>query len=111
MLEVPVVFAHWERFTVWLFEHTAVFPKRLRQSLTARIEARCLEVFEGLAEARYTRQPRAALDRVSNALDGLRLLLRLATELRCWSLSQGSHAAVQLDEAGRMIGGWRKAAM
>jgi hypothetical protein len=110
MAEIPVVFAHWERFTVWLFERTAGFPKRLRHSLTHRIEARCLDVYEGLATARYSRSPRRALGEVSVALDGLRLLLRLATSLQCWSARQGQHAAEQLDEAGRMVGGWMKVA-
>ena len=85
MPDVPIAFARWERFTVWLFEHTARFPKRLRHSLTHRIELRCLDVFEGLTAVRYASRPQAALKRTSAALDSLRLLLRLATSLHCWS--------------------------
>ncbi len=110
MPEVPIAFATWERFSVWLFERTAGFPKRLRHSLTQRIELRCLDVLEGLTTARYGRRPRAALQRTSEALDNLRLLLRLATSLQCWSTRQEHHAAAALDEVGRMVGGWLKAA-
>lgn len=106
--EVPVVFAHWERFAGWLFERTAGFPKRLRQSLTQRIEGRTLDVHEALVEARYGRGRVAALERANLDLEKLRLLLRLACDLNAMPRRTAEHAFAQVDEAGRMVGGWLK---
>ena len=109
MTNVPVVFARWESFIRWLMERTAGFPKRLRHTLTHRIEARALDVYEQLAVARYApARRRDALDRVSADVDVLRLLLRLARDLRCLSVGQADTAFEHLDEVGRMVGGWRR---
>lgn len=105
--EAPVVFARWERLTLWLFQRTADFPRRLRYSLTSRIEVRTLDVYEDLVVARYDPMARgAALLRVSRGVDGIRLLVRLARDLGCLSLSQAEHVFTELDEVGRMVGGW-----
>ena len=106
--EVPVVFAHWERFATWLFERTAGFPRRLRHSLTQRIEQRTLDVHEALVEARYGRGRVAALERANLDLERLRLLLRMARDLNALPRGSAEHAFAQVDEAGRMVGGWLK---
>ena len=106
--EVPVVFAHWERFTVWLFERSAGFPKRLRFSLTHRVESRTLDIHEALVEARYGVGRVAALERANLDLERLRLLLRLVRDLNAMPSKQAEHAFEQVDEAGRMVGGWLK---
>ena len=42
-------------------------------------------------------------------LEKLRFLCRLARELRYLDPRRYEHAARQLDETGRLVGGWRKA--
>lgn len=106
--DVPVVFAHWERFCAWLFARTASFPKRLRHSLTQRIEERALDVHEALVEARYGSGRVVALERADLDLEKLRLLLRMARDLEVMPRSSAEHAFAQVDEAGRMVGGWLK---
>lgn len=104
--DVPVVFARWESFTLWLFQRTASFPRRLRHSLTHRIETTCLDIHEALVDARFSRDRVGALRHANVRMDSLRLLLRLATELRCLSHKQAAHAHERIDECGRMVGGW-----
>ncbi len=106
MAELPAAFATWEPFVRWLFQRTAGFPRRLRASLTRRIEERALDVYEGLSLARYSRRPADALHRVNLDLDRLRLLLRLARDLGALSHAQADHAAEQVDDVGRQVGGW-----
>ncbi len=50
----------------------------------------------------------AALERANLDLERLRLLLRLARDLNAMPISQAAHAFEQVDEAGRMVGGWLK---
>jgi hypothetical protein len=106
--DVPVLFVHWETFLGWLLDHTERFPKRLRFTLTNRIENLALDVFEAIAEARFRRDRLPSLERVSLGLDTLRLLLRIARDRRCLDPRSFEHACKQIDQAGRMVGGWLK---
>jgi hypothetical protein len=106
--DVPTLFAHWEQLVVWLFQHTAKFPARLRHSLTARIETRALDIHEGLVGARFTRDRAAMLRELNVDLDRLRLLLRLAHELQAMDHRAFHHACAEIDTAGRMLGGWTR---
>ena len=64
---------------------------------------------ESLAEATFTRRRARLLDRVNLDLDRLRLLLRLAKDLRYLDRRRYEHAARRLDEVGRLVGGWKRA--
>lgn len=104
--DIPELFGQWERFTAWLFGKTAGFPSRLRHSLTARIEARALDVHEALVGARFNVNRTAALQQINLDLDRLRLLLRLAHDLQALDHRAFQYACAELDSAGRMVGGW-----
>ena len=64
---------------------------------------------EALIEATYSRDRNAALARANLGIEKLRFFFRLATALKYLDVRRYTHAARQLDETGRMIGGWRKA--
>ena len=102
----PALFVHWEGFTGWLLCRTEKFPKRVRFTLTTRIDNLALDVFERVVEARYSRERRALLDRINLDLEKLRLLLRLARDQRVLDQRSFSHAVAEIDTAGRMVGGW-----
>ena len=72
------------------------------------IEDRTLDVHEALVEARYGHGRLAALERANLDLEKLRLLLRLATTRNALPRKTAAHAFEQIDEAGRMVGGWLK---
>jgi len=106
MRDAPTVFVHWERFLGWLLDHTEKFPKRLRFTLTNRIDNLALDVFEQLVVARYSRDRQPVLERVNLELETLRLLLRVAHERRALDTGAFTHACEEIDAAGRMVGGW-----
>lgn len=106
MPDAPTVFVHWERFLGWLLDRTEKFPKRLRFTLTNRIDNLALDVFEQLIEARYSRDRHALLERINLELETLRLLLRLAHGRQMLDTRAFSHACEEIDTAGRMVGGW-----
>jgi hypothetical protein len=66
-------------------------------------------VLEALIDATYSRDRKAALARANLGIEKLRFFFRLAAALKYLDVRRYGHAARQLDETGRMIGGWRKA--
>ena len=66
-------------------------------------------MLEALIEATYTRDLRAHLARANLRLEKLRFFFRLAHEQRHLDVRRYDHAARQIDEVGRLVGGWVKA--
>jgi hypothetical protein len=104
--DVPTLFVHWESFLNWLLDRTEKFPKRLRFTLTSRIDNLALDIYTRVVEARYRRDRVALLERLNLDLELLRLLLRLARDRRVLDHRAFAHACEQIDTAGRMVGGW-----
>lgn len=105
--ELPV-FAVWVRFLDWLLDTTEKLPKKVRFTLASRIDSLALDVLEDLVEARYTRRKGEILRRANLRLEKLRVLLRLCHGRRLVAHAAYEHAARQIDEVGRMLGGWLK---
>ncbi len=75
-MEYPIIL-EWEEVLNRFFELTEKFPKRLRFTLSARMEDTALEVFTNLIEAKEAGQHRALYPKIAVKLETLRLLLRL----------------------------------
>jgi len=104
----PAVEAH-QRFILWLVPTVEKFPRSQKFLLGDRIQTTALDVLEALIEATYTRDRRSHLVCANLGLEKLRVLLRLAAELRHLDLRRYEHAARSIDEIGRLVGGWQKA--
>lgn len=103
------VLAHWETFVPWLLDHCARWPRAARFSLTQRLENRTLDVFELLVVARYQPQERArSLHQANLLLEQMRFLCRIAQARKFMSNRAFDKATRDIDEAGRMIYGWRQ---
>jgi hypothetical protein len=106
------------------------FPRARKFLLGDRIQSIALDILEELVEATrpaengfgrvdrndepngtatYTRNRVPALRAVNLKLEKLRLLFRLATDLQILDLRRYEHAARNIDEIGRLVGGWLKA--
>jgi hypothetical protein len=59
-------------------------------------------------EAQYTSNRGLVLKRANLELEKLRHLLRLSQELTDLSLKSYHYICAQLDQVGKMIGGWQK---
>ncbi|MDX1654600.1 MAG: diversity-generating retroelement protein Avd [Candidatus Competibacteraceae bacterium] len=96
----------------WIIPQIDKFPRSRRFTLGERIESGLLEVLERLVEAAYSRaQVKAqALRRANLRLDVVRHLWRLSHALKNLPGKQYAHGAVQLEQLGRQIGGWRREA-
>jgi hypothetical protein len=104
----PALEAHY-RFLLWLIPAVEKFPRSQKFLLGDRIQTTALDVLEALIDATYTRDRQARLAQANLGVEKLRFLFRLTTGLRLLDIRRQEHAARQLDEIGRMIGGWRKA--
>lgn len=103
-----LVLAKWEEHCAWLLQHTERWPKSARFTLCKRVQELALDVAEALVVARYEPRERPALLRRANLhLERLRILLRLARVARVMPPRGFESALRGIDEAGRMIHGWR----
>jgi len=96
------------RFQLWLIPTVDKFPRAQRFLLGDRIQATALDLIERLIEATYSKARMGHLTQANLAVEKLRMLFRLAAELRYLDLRRYEYAARHLEEIGRMIGGWRK---
>jgi len=108
MTSEPALLVLWYDLVKWLSQKTEKFPKRVRFTLSIRIDNLALDIMERLTEARYARSKSNLLREVSGQLDRLRLLLRLCHDLGPLDHGAYRHVSEKLDEAGRMLGGWIK---
>lgn len=106
----PALLILWERVVGDLLDRTAKFPKVVRFTFAGRIDGLALDFLERIAEARWAPAPRrrALLGEADLLLVRLHVLLRLAHERRYMDSGGFEHVVRGLDEAGRMLGGWRK---
>jgi hypothetical protein len=104
-VELPL-FVHWEKTLKDLLSRTEKFPKRVRFTISSRIDNLALDMLESIVEARYTKDKSAVLAQANLRLEKLRVLLRISHEERYLDHKGFEHVARNIDEAGRMIGGW-----
>ena len=104
----PIIFVKWMEFLKWLLPMTEKFPKRVRFTLTNRIENLALDLVEDLTEARYSRNKQDILRRANLRLEKLRLLLRISCDQHHLSYQAYEQAIRTVNEVGKMLGGWIK---
>ena len=104
----PPVITKTRDLMTWLLERIAGFPRTHRFILGTRIGNLILDVLERLLEAAYSREKKESLRRANLDLEKLRHLLRSGYELKCISLRQYEFVSREIDEVGRMVGGWMK---
>ena len=103
----PAIEAHFQ-FLTWLIPTVEKFPRAQKFLLGDRIQATALDVLEALIDATYTKDRHGHLARANLGIEKLRFLFRLAASLKYLDIKRYTFAARQLDEIGRMVGGWSK---
>ena len=95
-------------FSKWLLQHTGKFPKSYRFSVAAKLENAILDFIEFLTVANMRKDKVPLLRKADEALARLRLLFRLSYELRFVNLKSYEFGSKQVNELGRLLGGWIK---
>jgi len=107
--EMPI-FTRTFDFLSWLLPVTNHFPRAHRHTFTRRLLDAAFDLRERLEEANH-RRGRARLERLNRAdeaLDRVRVYLRLAVRWNWLSAGQYRHVAEMVTEIGRLLGGWKK---
>lgn len=107
--EMPI-FTRTFDFLTWLLPATNHFPRAHRFTVTARLLDVAFDGRELLEEANH-RHGRERLDRLARAdeaLDRVRLYLRLTAKWEWLTAGQYEHSAKMVAEIGRLLGGWKK---
>jgi len=109
MKEIPL-FILWERTLDDILDRTIKFPRFVRFTFSTRIDNLGLDVMERVVDARFASGGRknALLAEIDRLLARLRILLRLCHARNYLDSGGYEHVMRNLDEAGRMVGGWRK---
>jgi len=94
----------------WFLGRLEKFPRSHRYGLGQRIEARLFLIFESLIQAKYSAaQTRSdILARINLDLETLRMLTRLAHDMKILPHKSYEYAGREVNEIGRMVGGWHK---
>jgi len=95
-------------FSKWLLQHTGKFPKSYRFSLAAKLENAILDFIELATVANMRRDKLPLLKKADEALARLRLLFRLSYEMRFVNFKSYEFGSKQVNELGRLLGGWIK---
>lgn len=104
----PPIFHKTYELALWLYPIVNKFPKSQRFVLGQRIENALLDFLELLIEAKLSKLKMDSLQRASVKIDKLRILMRLVKDFKFISIKQYSFVSANVDEIGRMLGGWLK---
>lgn len=111
--EEMVIFTRTFDLLTWLLPVTNHFPRAHRHTFTQRLLDAAFDLRERLEEANHRRGPERVqrLDLADEALERVRLYVRLAARWEWLSKGQYQHAAAMLTEIGKLLGGWRKVSL
>ncbi len=107
MRESPIFVKSFETM-VWILEHTRKFPKHQRFVMAKRIEEAALGFHDKIVWATKAGDAASALRSADYELERLRVYNRLAMKLRLTSFGQYEYLGRELDEMGRLLGGWQR---
>ena len=108
MIPDPPLFVLWYDFSKWLLNKTEKFPKKVRFTFSNRIDNLALDIVGGIIEARYSKKKKDVLRRIDLSMEKLRVLLRMCHDLEYLDHKGYEFASKKINEAGKMVGGWRK---
>jgi hypothetical protein len=105
--ETPQVVVKWYAYARWLLERVEAFPKSQRFILGQRLANHAMNVLEMLVKASYARENKNELLRQANeGIEMTRWVVRMAHDRKLLAPKQFEFSAIQLNECGRMVGGW-----
>ncbi len=93
---------------MWLMSRVEKFPRSQKFTLGDRIVNLALDTLELLIEATYTRNRLTLLRKVNVQLEKLRFLIRLSHDFKLISTRQYTYISGEIDEVGKLVGGWIK---
>lgn len=93
---------------LWMAPKIVNYPKKYKFSIGDRIINTQLELIDQIIDAKYATSGKKKhfLRKANLLLEKLRYLIRLSKDLHCLSLKAYEFISKQLNEIGKMVGGW-----
>ncbi len=106
---IPVVIKLKNTYGIWQ-KHLQHFPKANRYTLGSKVDEAFLNTIEYTFLASYAnvKEKLPIIDRSISRLDLIKLLLILAWDTKALDTNKYTELSQNLDEIGKMLGGWRK---
>lgn len=98
----------WYDITNWLMDSVEKYPKVVRFTFSNRIANLTLDILESITFAIYESDRISILKEISSNIEKLRILIRLAKDRHYISIRQYKYISREIDESGKMLGGWIK---
>lgn len=102
------LFEHWYKLLDWILQTCDKMPKNIRFTISQRIINLSLDNLQLLIKAVYNKDRKESLMSFNFNLEQLRIFFRLSKDRTYISLKQFEYIINQLNEAGKMCGGWIK---
>lgn len=93
---------------LWLLPQVEKFPRDYKFTIGDRLINNLLDSLETIIEAAYTKDKTYLLRKLNLQLEKLRYMIRLSKDIRALSVKKYAYISGEIDELGRMIGGWLK---
>ncbi len=93
---------------LWILPKVERFPRSYRHSVGDRMVGASLDLLLLLVQSSYTTDKARLLEGASLQANTLRYLLRVAKDLRLLTVDSYGFANANVEEVGRMVGGWQK---
>ncbi|MFA6146385.1 MAG: diversity-generating retroelement protein Avd [Patescibacteria group bacterium] len=92
-----------------LYQNLKSFPKKDKYTLGQKIDNTALEILEAITLAGISSQNKLnLLEKASQKLDLLKILIRLADDLKILDNKKYLEIQQKIQEIGKMLGGWIK---
>jgi len=102
------IFTRWSDFLSWLLDTTEKFPKKIRFTISSRLDNIALDILEKIIEAVYTKEKIEILKEINLQLEKMRVILRICCNKQYLSKQKYDYSIKELYEIGKMLGGWIK---
>ena len=102
------LYIKWRYIVEYLLDICGKFPKSVRFNLSDRLTNTSLDVLELIIEAIYAKRKADILLKANVYMEKIRALLQISVNKKYISVGQYEHISGEINEAGKMLGGWIK---
>lgn len=102
------LYVKWRYIVEYLIDICGKYPKNVRFTLCDRIVNISLDVLEAIIEAIYAKKKTDILHNANLYMEKMRALMQISVNKKYISLQQYEHISREINEAGKMLGGWIK---
>ncbi len=106
--ECPSVITKTHDLIEWFLPILSKYPRNQRYTLGVRIENNLFDILELLIQANYQKEKLEKLKNANIKLEIVRHLVRICHKLQLLNLRRYEFISINIDEIGRLIGGWIK---